>query len=262
MATDEAARRSRAIKLHRRVLGFTRHWLKGVIIFFGVYVGLPLLAPALMYVGATGPAEAIYAIYAPLCHQFAFRSWFLFGEQPVYPRADAGIAGLTPFEVYARQEPHFARLADPAAWTADLQVLAATFHGNPRMGYKIPLCQRCLATHGALFLAALAFAPAYVRSRLRPPPLWLYALLGLGPIGLDGLSQLLSAPPFGLWPIRESTPLFRTLTGGLFGLMNAWLALPYLEESMREARREVEAKLRRAGALPPVPPRPTPAARR
>jgi uncharacterized membrane protein len=77
----------------------------------------------------------------------------------------------------------------------------------------------------------------------------LYLLLGLGPIGLDGFSQLLSNPPLSLWPARESTPLFRTVTGALFGLMNGWLALPYLEEAMRETRQEVTAKLRRAGVL-------------
>lgn len=246
MVRDEVSRR-RAIRLHRLVLGLTRHWLKGVVLFFGLYVGLPFLAPTLMHLGATGPAQVIYAMYSPMCHQFAFRSWFLYGEQPVYPRAAAGIDGVTPFEAYARQDPTFADVPDLAAWTADLQLLSRSFVGNPRMGYKVALCERDVAIYGALFVAALLFAR--VRDRLRPAPLWLYLMLGLVPIGLDGFSQLLSAPPISLWPVRESTPLLRTVTGALFGFMNAWLALPYLEEAMRETRAEVEAKLRSVGEL-------------
>jgi hypothetical protein len=42
-------------------------------------------------------------------------------------------------------------------------------------------------------------------------------------------------------------PAFRVLTGALFGLMNIWLGFPYLEMSMRETRRELEAKLARVG---------------
>jgi len=77
--------------------------------------------------------------------------------------------------------------------------------------------------------------------------LLLYVFLGLGPIGLDGFSQLLGYPPFNLWPPRETLPVFRVLTGAIFGLMSAWLAFPYLELSMQDARRDIEAKLWRAG---------------
>jgi hypothetical protein len=37
------------------------------------------------------------------------------------------------------------------------------------------------------------------------------------------------------------------VTGALFGLMNVWLGLPHIERSMRETRREIEAKLAKAG---------------
>jgi hypothetical protein len=37
-------------------------------------------------------------------------------------------------------------------------------------------------------------------------------------------------------PYRESTPLLRVLTGGLFGFTTAWFAFPYMEESMAETR--------------------------
>jgi hypothetical protein len=65
--------------------------------------------------------------------------------------------------------------------------------------------------------------------------LWL--LLGMGPIGLDGFSQIFSQ--FNLdWlttflPYRESTPFLRVLTGGLFGLTTAGL-YTHIEESMND----------------------------
>ncbi|GAB4575479.1 MAG: hypothetical protein Kow0077_27190 [Anaerolineae bacterium] len=243
---NEQARR-RAIRMQRTVLWISKHWLKLVAAFFGLYVGLPFVAPTLMYLGAEGPARAIYTLYSPMCHQYAFRSWFLFGEQPAYPRQDAAVAGLTPYEQFAAQDPHFAEIPDLYRWTPELQISARTFIGNEQMGYKVALCERDIAIYGALFLFTVFFA--FTRNRLRPVPLLLYLLLGLGPIGLDGFSQLLSEPPFNLWPLRESTPLFRTVTGALFGWMNGWLALPYLEESMRETRLELEEKLQSIGEL-------------
>lgn len=243
---DEASRR-RAIRMQRTVLWVSKHWLKLVAAFFGLYVGLPFAAPALMHVGATGPASVIYTVYSPMCHQYAFRSWFLFGEQAAYPRLDAAVSGLAGYESFAAQDPHFEDIPDLYTWTPELQLSSRSFIGNPQMGYKVALCERDIAIYGALFLFSSFFA--LVRNRLRPVPILLYLFLGLGPIGLDGFSQLLSEPPFALWPIRESTPLFRTVTGALFGLMNGWLALPYLEESMRETRLEITQKLREIGEL-------------
>ncbi|MCK6583090.1 MAG: hypothetical protein L6Q49_08325, partial [Anaerolineales bacterium] len=54
-------------------------------LFMLIYVGLPFLAPTLMKLGAEGAGQVIYRVYKPLCHQFGFRSFFLFGEQPFYP---------------------------------------------------------------------------------------------------------------------------------------------------------------------------------
>ena len=63
----------------------SRHYLAMINLFILLYFGLPILAPVLMKVGATFPATVIYTIYKPLCHQFGFRSFFLFGEQAYYP---------------------------------------------------------------------------------------------------------------------------------------------------------------------------------
>jgi uncharacterized membrane protein len=65
-------------------------------------------------------------------------------------------------------------------------------------------------------------------------------LLGIGPIGLDGFSQLFSQFNWdwlaAIVPYRESTPFLRALTGALFGLCTAWFAYPNIEESMSETR--------------------------
>jgi len=232
----------RIVRTNRLILRLSRHWLVVALAFLFLYTGLAFTAPVLMEAGFTGAANVIYKLYSPLCHQFAFRSWFLFGDQPAYPRAAAG-ASLTSFEAYASQDPHFAGI-DLYQWSADLELAARSFKGNPQMGYKIALCERDVAIYGAMLLAGVLFTR--VRRWLRPAPFWLYLVLGLMPIGLDGFSQMFGYPPFQFWPVRETLPGFRALTGALFGIMNIWLAFPYLEMSMREAVEAVEQKLEAA----------------
>lgn len=245
MSNRSEAELRRLMRANRLVLRVSRHWLTIILIFLFFYAGLSVAAPVLMKAGYTNAANVLYKIYGPMCHQFAFRSWFLFGEQSFYPREIAG-SDLTPFEVYAAREPYFDGI-DLNTWSADLQVAAREFRGNEEMGYKVALCERDVAIYATMFLVGLAFAA--VRRRLRPVPIWLYVLLGLGPIGLDGFSQLLSYPPFELWPLRETLPGYRVVTGAMFGMMNIWLAFPYLEISMRETIETIEAKLDTARRL-------------
>jgi hypothetical protein len=49
-------------------------------------------------------------------------------------------------------------------------------------------------------------------------------------------------------PFRESTPFLRTLTGGLFGLVGALYAYPYVDETMTDTQDMAEDKLQRARA--------------
>jgi predicted membrane protein DUF2085 len=93
-----------------------------------------------------------------------------------------------------------------------------------------------------------------VRRRLKPMHWLLWLLVGIVPIAVDGFWQLFTQYPyntlsvFNVLPAHESTAFLRTLTGGLFGLANVWLAYPYVEESMREIWRELEVKLARVDA--------------
>lgn len=226
--------------IDRVVYGISRHWLAIFNMMVAVYVGLPLLAPVLMNVGATGPARVIYTIYSPLCHQMASRSFFLFGEQAAYPRAVSGTL-LTPIEAYMPSVAEFAGASvDPGNWTEFL-LAARRFVGNEQMGYKMALCERDMAIYGAVLLTGLLYGLLRRRVTIKPLPIWGFILLGLGPIALDGFSQLFSqyiailAPQAVTFlPLRESTPLLRTLTGALFGFSLVWLTYPHIDASMQK----------------------------
>jgi uncharacterized membrane protein len=192
-----------------------------------LYFTLPLLAPVMMQAGALRPARVIYSLYGTTCHQLAFRSWFIFGEQNVYPRAAAGIPTLTTYEQLTGNHPE------------DLES-ARAYIGGGASGYKVALCQRDMAIYGSILLFGLIFVAT--GRIIRGLPWYIWILLALVPIGLDGVGQLVSQPPFNLIPYRESTPFLRTFTGFLFGFTTAWFAYPMVEETMADTRRIMEAK--------------------
>ncbi len=226
--------RAIVIWLDKVIYQLSRHWLAVFNLVMFLYVGIPFTAPVFMKANLTGPANLIYAAYSPLCHQFAFRSWFLFGERPYYEAGDPiwKNIGIDPFDIIDRFK-------------------AKAFVGNEQMGFKVAYCERDVAIYGAIVVGGLVFA--FLRARgvkIKPANIFLYALIGVAPIALDGFSQLFSEAPFHWLPLRESTPFLRTLTGVLFGAMNVWLAYPYVEESFAEIKVDLQAKLRRVGALP------------
>lgn len=215
------------VRLNRGLHFVARHWLPLLSAVVLLYVGLPFAAPALMKAGATGPARVLYTLYSPFCHQLAFRSFFLYGDQPAYPRQLAGTS-LEPFgQVSGIDEGDF--------------LAAREFVGNQQLGYKVALCERDIGIYAGILLAGLAFG--LVRDRLKPLPLKFWFLFGILPIALDGGSQLISQLDLLPLAARESTPALRTLTGALFGVMNVWMAFPHLEATMRETREGVAAKL-------------------
>jgi uncharacterized membrane protein len=127
--------------------------------------------------------------------------------------------------------------------TSNIDLLdARSFNGNPVVGYKVALCERDVAIYGSMFLFGLVYAAT--GRRLRTIPWYVWLIVGIGPIGLDGFSQLPSLiNHLPAWlPLRESTPLLRSITGGLFGWMTAWYLFPMIEETARETRRIMERK--------------------
>jgi len=212
----------------------SRHYLAVINIFLILYIGLPFLAPTFKKVGWDGPANVIYKMYGPLCHQWAFRSWFLYGEQSYYPHEAAGMENVLSFE----EATGITDGTDPG------RIAARNYQGTDTLGYKVALCERDVAIWGAMALFGLFYA---IIGRRFPKLHWiLWILLGIVPAGLDGFSQLLSQIPIGfiqhLLPYRESTPFLRTLTGFLFGFFTAWFMFPLIEESMADTRRLLAKK--------------------
>jgi uncharacterized membrane protein len=212
----------------------SKHYLAIFNLFLILYIGIPFLAPVMKKIGWNGPAEAIYRIYRPLCHQWAFRSFFLFGEQAYYPHAAANLPGVLTFE----QVSGITDLTDPN------RLQARVFEGNPILGYKVALCERDTAIWSAMAIFGIIYA---LTGRKLPKLHWLiWVLIGLGPIGLDGFSQLISQIPNtfirSILPYRESTPFLRALSGFFFGLTTAWFMFPLIEESMADTRRLLAKK--------------------
>jgi len=211
-------------KSDRFTVWFSNHYMLIFNILVGLYIGLAFLAPTFMKVGARGPARVLYTMYSPLCHQLAFRSWFLFGEQSFYPRELAGIKGVLTY--------------GQATGFDERDVLTARrFVGNELIGYKVALCERDIAIYLGILLFGIVFSIS--RHKIKSLPWFIWVVIGIAPLGVDGASQLPSLLSFlPSWlPLRESTPLLRTITGALFGITTAWYGYPLVEESVLDTRR-------------------------
>jgi Predicted membrane protein len=203
-------------------------WMLSLIV--AIFVGLPFLAPVLMKTNHKQPAQVIYSIYSVFCHQLAFRSFFFYGEQLDYPRELAHVPNVITYEA--------------ATGNSALDIEAArAFLGNEQMGYKVAICQRDIAIYLALLISGLIFQ--LTGKKLKSIPWYVWVIFAILPIGLDGGSQLFSLG--GNWPawfpIRESTPFLRVLTGALFGFFTAWYIYPIMEENMKDIRTSMARKL-------------------
>jgi uncharacterized membrane protein len=195
---------------------FTDHYLLLILGCLFTFSFLPFLAPILMEIGFIFPAKVIYWIYSFFCHQLPYRSWFLFGIQPYYPLARAGLISVQPFESIIYQGFKNYRSIN-------------SIIGNPMMGYKIAICQRDIAIYISILIFGIVFAIR--KKKIKPISLWCWLFIGVLPIGLDGISQYLSnisLPIIGIM-FRESTPLLRTLTGTLYGFLTGWYIFPSME---------------------------------
>lgn len=229
---DRREQRGRTVSAGDRLMYWlSKHYLALFNFLLAFYVGLPFLAPAFMKLGWETPANVIYKVYSPLCHQFAFRSFFLFGEQAYYPRELAGIKGVIQYEQIA---------PDPLVNIN----FAREFVGNEVFGYKIALCERDLAIYGSLLLFGLFFG--FTKRKIKKVHWLIYVIVGLLPIAIDGFSQIpgiLGSQMPALFVLRESTPLLRVVTGTLFGILTGWFIYPLFEEAMRDTREFLSAKM-------------------
>ncbi len=262
---DTAPARAVAVSANRAAYWLSRHWLLVFNLFLVIYVALPFLAPALMHYGYQRPANLLYRIYSPACHQMGFRSWFLFGEQSYYPLSETGLPDIHYFEEYVADDPTYAGLELPGDFGA-LSWEARSFVGNERMGYKVALCQRDIAMYLALVAAGLLFG--LLRRHVRPLRWQLFVLLGVVPMLLDGGYQLVTwwlaiaaaqveiswlqsvaAQLSAVMRPHETVPALRAITGALFGFGLVWMTLPHIQVGMDEMEEQFRDKLTRAGLI-------------
>lgn len=189
-----------------------------------LFLGGSVLAPTMAMKGKNSAANALYRFYSIFCHQLAFRSFFIKGEQPYYPRELANIKVVKTYEE---------EFNDPFL---DLQKARDNI-GNPISGYKIALCERDVAIYFSLALSGIVFQLS--RKKIKAIPWYVWFLIALIPIAIDGFSQLpgLSSGWPSWMPKRESTPFLRVLTGTLFGGGTGWYMFPLMEESLSETRK-------------------------
>ncbi len=215
--------RALLVGLKRLTYGITQYWLALINAMLAFYLGLAFLAPVLAYTGHLSTAHTIYRTYSFVCHQYPFRSWFLFGEHSHYPLQ-------TPITL-----EDMARLRN--------------FIGGEGWGYKVALCERDVAIYGSMLLGGMLYGLLRRSRRIRALPFGLVLLFGVLPIALDGGLQWLSyalnyfAPGLIVVP-HETTAFMRTLTGALFGLTLIGFAYPQVdEEFFRETERLLSDQL-------------------
>jgi len=201
--------RDLVIFVDKTIFKVAKHWLALANLFWGLYVGLPLLAPVLMDAGWTVPARAIYTIYRPACHQRPERSYFYGGPQPIYSIEELEAAGL-----------------DTNPFAREI--------GNEELGWKMAFCERDVAIYGSIFVAGLLYGVFRKRSGASRMRVRTFALF-LVPMAIDGVLQL-----FGVY---ESTWLMRSITGAIFGIGAVLFAYPYVDEGFADVRRTINSKL-------------------
>lgn len=201
--------RDLVIGADKAIFKLATHWLALFNLFWGLYVGLPFLAPIFMNAGYVLPAKVLYTLYRPACHQRPERSYFIGGSEFVYTPEELASAGV------------------------DLDPFARAI-GNQEVGWKVAFCERDVAIYGTIFLGGLGYG--LVRKRLKGWRMkFRYFVLFLVPMGIDGTLQL-----FGFY---ESTWLWRSITGAIFGVGAVLFAYPYVEEGFADVRRTLKGKL-------------------
>ncbi len=227
------------------------HWILVYALLLGAVNLLPFLAPVFMRLGGDGPARLIYAIYSPMCHQMAQRSFFLFGAQPMYNIAELPVI-LTGNKL------------------AEMEALRA-FVGSADLGWKVAWSDRMVSMFGGLWLAGILYGLLRHRRVIKPLSLVGFVLLLL-PMLIDGGTHLISDAVGGLrggfryenqwlanltgnalqgWfyvgdALGSFNSWMRLISGLMFGFASVWLAYPYLDRSISEMAAELRAKLTRA----------------
>lgn len=244
--------RERRKKALAALLWCLDHWVVVFALLLGIVNLLPFIAPVLMQLGWTAPARLIYALYGPMCHQMAQRSFFLFGPQSMY-----NIAALP--------------VTLPGEKLANMEALRA-FIGNGELGWKVAWSDRMVYMYGSLWLSSILYGLLRHRQIIKPLRLISFGLLLL-PMLIDGGTHLISdmtggltdgfrygnqwladlthhALPDGFYvgdALGSFNAWMRLITGLTFGIGVVWLTFPYINRSVLETAETLRAKLVHAG---------------
>lgn len=227
-----------AAAINRLVDRITRNWLLAASLLLGLYVGIPFLAPVFKHIGWDGLANGIYFLYSFQCHQMAQRSFFLFGEKPMY--------SLETIQTVWRDTN------DP--------MLLGQFIGNAQLGWKVAWSDRMVSMYTSTLFFGLLWYP--FRQKVKPLP-WKGFLLLLLPMTVDGITHMISdLSGIGLgfryhnaWLAKLTNFTFpssfyvgdalgsfnswmRLISGILFGLGLVWFGYPLVEEAIRGGQQE------------------------
>jgi uncharacterized membrane protein len=201
-----------------------------------------------MQLGWARAGNAIYLLYATQCHQLPQRSFFLFGDRPMYSLAEV-----------------------QTVWnnSNNPQVLRQ-FTGDSAMGWKVAWSDRMVFMYTTILLWSMLFW--LLRKRLKPLPWWGLILLLL-PMVVDGFTHMINDFTAGIglgfrdsnaWLAALTNNAFpdnfyagdalgsfnswmRLITGLLFSLGIVWLLYPRLHSSFTTTARQIEEKLHKAG---------------
>lgn len=213
--------------MSRAASSLSRHWFAAFLLFYGLWVFTPFLAPVFMRLGWEGAGKAVYFLYSFFCHQLPERSLFFFGQKTMYPLAEI-----------------------QAVWqNTQNPLILRQFIGNEAMGWKVAWSDRMISFYTSVWFFALAWYP--LRRKVNLLSWWAFGLLLL-PMALDGGTHLISdlagigqgfrdtnawlavltqnrfpATFYAGDALGSFNSLMRFFSGLLAGLGLVWLALPY-----------------------------------
>ncbi len=187
-----------------------KRWFVIFSIFYASFVGLPFLAPILMKIGVTQPAEIIYSVYQFLCHQLPQRSFFLNGEKTMYSLAEIQSAWQVTVNPFVLRE----------------------FIGTAHMGWKVAWSDRMVSMYTSVLFVSWIWYP--LRSKMKKFPIWVF-LLFLLPMAVDGTTHMISdfsgiGQGFrddNLWLAQLTNMQFPEsfYVGDSLGSINSWIRL-------------------------------------
>ncbi len=241
-ATAGTGQQGLAVSSNRLLYWFSQHWLLVFTVLWGLYAGLPWLAPVFMKLGWIGAGNAIYLVYSTQCHQLPERSFFLFGSKAMYSLAEI-----------------------QAAWVVtDNPAILRLFIGNPEMGWKVAWSDRMVSMYTSVFFGGLVYW--LLPRKLRPLSTRGFILFML-PMGIDGATHLISDlggigrgfRDSNVWLAALTQHAFpaafyagdaagsfnswmRLITGVLFGAGIVWLAYPLVEAAFNDTALAIRAK--------------------